>query len=93
MAGFSLILVMFPFLAGMIALFMALIGFVGICLMVGGASGFALNKLYAKETGTKEVTVKNIWYYITFIFGALVFLFPIALFIYNIIAIATAALG
>lgn len=93
MAGFSLILVMFPFLIGMIGVLVVIIGFLGICLMVGGISGFILNKLYSKEKGTKEVTVKNLWYYVTFALGLLVFVFPIAILIYNVIVLTLAALG
>lgn len=70
-------LIFFPFIAAIIGIIIALVCFIGICLIIMGGTGIAMNKIYFKQINTKGSVSESFFNISSIILGIIVILFPL----------------
>jgi len=78
-------LIFLPFFAAIIGIIIALISFIGICLIILGGTGIAMNKIYLKEMKTKNNVSKPLFNTSSIILGIIFILFPLGYVLFEII--------
>lgn len=78
-------LIFLPFIAAIIGIIIALICFIGTCLIIIGSTGIAMNKIYLKQVKTKNSIIKPIFNKISIILGIIFILFPLGYVLSSII--------
>ncbi len=75
-----------PFLAAIIGIIIVFICFIGICLIVMGSTGLAMNKIYLKQMNTENSASKPLLNVTSIILGIIFILFPLGCVLYGIIS-------
>ncbi len=70
-------LIFLPFIAAIIGIIIALICFIGTCLIIIGGTGIAMNKIYLKQMKTKNNELKLLFNITSIILGIIFILFPL----------------
>ena len=70
-------LIFLPFIAAIIGIIIALICFIGTCLIIIGGTGIAMNKIYLKQMKTKNSVLKPLFNTSSIILGIIFILFPL----------------
>lgn len=78
-------LIFLPFIATIIGFIIALICFIGICLIIIGGTGIAMNKIYLKQMNTKNSVSKPLFNTSSIILGIMFTLFPLGYVLFQII--------
>lgn len=78
-------LIFLPLFAAIIGIIIALICFIGICLIIIGGTGIAMNKIYSKEMKTKNSVAKPLFNTSSIILGIIFILFPLGYVLFEII--------
>lgn len=78
-------LIFSPFIAAIIGIIIALICFIGICLIIMGGTGIAMNKIYFKQINTKGSVSESFFNISSIILGIIVILFPLGYALFGII--------
>ncbi len=81
--GFLFIL---PFLAAIIGIIIVFICFIGICLIIMGSTGVAMNKIYLKQMNVKDSVSKPLFNITPIILGIIFILFPLGYVLYGLIS-------
>ncbi|SHI17960.1 hypothetical protein SAMN02745823_03073 [Sporobacter termitidis DSM 10068] len=84
--GFLLFL---PFVAAIIGVIIAILGFIGICMVVIGGTGIAMDKIYIKQAQAKNSVPKAFHNTGSIILGAILILLPVGYVLYGIISAVT----
>ncbi len=79
-------LFLLPFLAAIIGIIIAFMCFIGICLIVMGGTGAAMNKIYLKQTKISNSASKPFFNIVSIILGIIFILFPLGYVLYGIIS-------
>ncbi len=79
-------LFLLPFLAAIIGIIIAFMCFIGICLIVMGGTGAAMNKIYFKQTKISNSASKPFFNIVSIILGIIFILFPLGYVLYGIIS-------
>lgn len=88
MGFIGIFLVLLPILAAIITVIVGILVFMGMCLLVIGISGAAMNKIYIKQTQDEKGVSKRIYNISSVIAGIMLMLTPLGLGLYAIIASA-----
>lgn len=83
MMGF---LIFLPFIAAIIGIIIVLICFIGICLIIIGGTGIAMNKIYLKQMETKNSVSQSLFNMSSIILGIIFILFPLGYVLSGIIS-------
>lgn len=75
-----------PFVAAIIGIIIALICFIGTCLIIIGGTGIAMNKIYLKQMKTQNRVTKPSFNTSSIILGIMFILFPL---VYVLVAIVS----
>jgi len=78
-------LIFLPFIATIIGFIIALICFIGICLIIIGGTGIAMNKIYLKQMNTKNSISKPLFNTSSIILGIMFILFPLGYVLFQIV--------
>ena len=78
-------LIFLPFIAAIIGIIIAFICFIGICLIIIGGTGIAMNKIYLKQMKTKNSVSKPLFNTSSVILGIIFILFPLGYVLFGII--------
>lgn len=78
-------LLILPFIAAIIGIIIVFIGFIGICLIIMGGTGVAMNKIYLKQMQVKSVS-KPLFNITSIILGIIFLIFPLGYVLYGIIS-------
>jgi len=78
-------LFLLPFLAAIIGIIIVFICFIGICLIIIGSTGVAMNKIYLKQMKINESVSKPLFNIISIILGIILLLLPLGYVLYGII--------
>ena len=70
-------LIFLPFIAAIIGFIIVLICFIGICLIIIGGTGVAMNKIYMNQMKTKDSVSKPLFNTSSIILGIIFILFPL----------------
>ena len=70
-------LIFLPYIVAIIGSIIALICFIGTCLIIIGGTGIAMNKLYFKQMKTKNSLLKPLFNTSSIILGIIFILFPL----------------
>jgi hypothetical protein len=87
---FSIFLLFWPVFAAIAGFILALLFFIGVCLLVIGATGMGMNKLYYRQTAIKSVATERLHNVSSVFLGIVIMLFPIGFTLYGIISLFTA---
>ena len=79
-------LIFLPFFAAIIGFIIGLICFIGICLIIIGGTGVAMNKIYMNQTKTKDSVSKPLFNTSSIILGIIFILFPLGYVLSEIIS-------
>ena len=66
-----------PFVLAIIGIIIATICFIGICLIIIGGTGIAMNKIYLKQIKTQNRVTKSLFNTSSIILGIMFMLFPL----------------
>ncbi len=66
-----------PFIAAILGIIIALICFIGTCLIIIGGTGIAMNKIYLKQMKTKNSVLKAFFNTSSIILGIIFIVFPL----------------
>lgn len=83
MMGF---LIFLPFIAAIIGFIIALICFIGICLIVIGGTGIAMKKIYLNQMNIENSVSKSLFNTSSIILGIIFMLFPLGYVLFGIIS-------
>jgi len=78
-------LFLLPFIAAIIGIVIFLICFIGICLIIIGATGLAMDKIYLKQMKTKNSVSKPLFNTASIILGIMFILFPLGYVLFEVI--------
>ncbi|MDV3427144.1 MAG: hypothetical protein LIR50_08170 [Bacillota bacterium] len=78
-------LILLPVIAAIIGIIIAITCFMGICLIIIGGTGIAMNKLYSKQMKTNNNVSKPLFNISSIILGILFILFPLGYVLSDII--------
>jgi hypothetical protein len=78
-------LIFLPFIAAIIGIIIAFICFIGICLIIMGGTGVAMNKIYSKQMKIKNSVSKPLFNITSIILGIIFILFPLGYVLFGII--------
>jgi hypothetical protein len=78
-------LIFLPFIAAIIGIIIVFICFIGICLIIMGGTGVAMNKIYSKQMKIKNSVSKPLFNIFSIILGFIFILFPLGYVLYGII--------
>lgn len=70
-------LILLPFVLAIIGIIIALICFIGACLIIIGGTGIAMNKIYLKQMKTQNRVTKSLFNTGSIILGIIFILFPL----------------
>ncbi|MCR3761776.1 hypothetical protein [Clostridium felsineum] len=70
-------LIALPFVLAIIGIIIALICFIGTCLIIIGGTGIAMNKIYLKQMKTQNRVTKSLFNTSSIILGIIFILFPL----------------
>ncbi|URZ18411.1 hypothetical protein [Clostridium felsineum] len=70
-------LIALPFVLAIIGIIIALICFIGTCLIILGGTGIAMNKIYLKQMKTQNRVTKSLFNTSSIILGIIFILFPL----------------
>lgn len=70
-------LIFLPFIAAIIGIIIALICFIGTCLIIIGGTGMVMDKIYSKQMKTENSTLKPLFNTSSIILGTIFILFPL----------------
>ena len=79
-------LIFLPFIAAIIGFIIVLICFIGICLIIIGGTGVAMNKIYMNQMKTKDSVSKPLFNTSSIILGIIFILFPLGYVLSEIIS-------
>jgi hypothetical protein len=79
-------LIFLPFFAAIIGFIIGLICFIGICLIIIGGTGVAMNKIYMNQMKTKNSMSKPLFNTSSIILGIIFILFPLGYVLSEIIS-------
>jgi hypothetical protein len=82
-------LIFLPLFAAIIGFIIGLICFIGICLIIIGGTGIAMNKIYLKQMETKNSVSKPLFNISSIILGIMFILFPLGYVLSGIIVSLT----
>lgn len=83
---FASILILLPIIAAIITIIIAIFTFIGMCLLVIGVTGVAMNKIYIKQTQSKKGKFKSIYNVSSIVAGIMLMLLPWGYGLYLIIS-------
>ncbi len=75
-----------PFVAAIIGIIIAFFFFIGVCLIIMGGTGVAMNKIYKKQTKVKYGAFNSSSNIISIILGIIILLFPLGCVLFGIIS-------
>nr|WP_242835235.1 hypothetical protein [Ruminiclostridium papyrosolvens] len=75
-----------PFIAAIIGIIIAFFFFIGVCLIIMGGTGVAMNKIYKKQTKVKYGALNSSCNIISIILGIIILLFPLGCVLFGIIS-------
>lgn len=78
-------LIFLPVIAAIIGIIIGFICFIGICLIVMGGTGVAMNKIYLKQMKIKNSLSNPLFNILSIILGIIFILFPLGYVLYGII--------
>lgn len=78
-------LIFLPVIMAIIGIAIAFICFIGICLVIMGVTGIAMNKILLRQIEIKKSAVKPLFNIISIIIGIIFILSPIGYVLYNCI--------
>ena len=78
-------LILLPYIAAIIGIIIVITCFIGICLIIIGGTGIAMNKLYLKQMKTKNNVSKPLFNTSSIILGIIFILFPLGYVLSDII--------
>jgi uncharacterized membrane protein len=78
-------LIFLPFIAAIIGIIIVFICFIGICLIIIGGTGIAMNKIYLKQMKTKDSVSKPLFNISSIVLGIIFILFPLGYALFGII--------
>ncbi|MFA6941054.1 MAG: hypothetical protein WCQ54_08755 [Clostridiaceae bacterium] len=78
-------LILLPVIAAMIGIIIVLTCFIGICLIIIGGTGIAMNKIYMKQMKTENNVSKPLFNISSIILGIIFILFPLGYVLSDII--------
>lgn len=78
-------LIFLPFIAAIIGIIIVFICFIGVCLIIMGGTGLAMNKIYIKQLKTQKSESKPSLNIISIILGIIFILFPLGYVLFGII--------
>lgn len=78
-------LIFLPFIGAIIGIVIAFICFIGICLIIIGGTGIAMNKIYFQQMKTKNSASKPLFNISSIILGIMFMLFPLGYVLFGII--------
>ncbi|WP_315072513.1 hypothetical protein [uncultured Clostridium sp.] len=78
-------LIFLPFIAAIFGIIIALICFIGTCLIIIGGTGIAMNKIYLKQMKTNDGVLKSLFNISSIILGIIFILFPLGYVLHEII--------
>lgn len=70
-------LIFLPFIAAIIGIIIALVCFIGTCLIIIGGTGIAMNKIYLKQVKAENSVLKPLFNTSSIILGIIFILFPL----------------
>ncbi|AEY65131.1 hypothetical protein Clo1100_0874 [Clostridium sp. BNL1100] len=79
-------LIFMPFIAAIIGIIIIFFFFIGICLIIMGSTGVAMNKIYLKQTKVKYSAINSSYNIISIILGIIILLFPLGCVLFGIIS-------
>ncbi|MDF2987843.1 MAG: hypothetical protein K0R50_3353 [Eubacterium sp.] len=79
-------LIFLPFIAAIIGIIIIFICFIGICLIIMGGTGIAMNKINLKHMDIKNNVSKPLFNIISIIIGIIFILFPLGYVLFGIIS-------
>ena len=91
MMGFTLMLLFAPLIAISIGLMIGLLFFLALCLIVIGATGAAMNKLYMRQTHSKDRIIKKFNNAGAIITGIFLLMLPFGVILFSIVDTVTNA--
>ncbi len=78
-------LIFLPFIAAIIGIIIVFICFIGICLIIMGGTGVAMNKIYIKQMNTQNKVSKPIFNILSILIGIIFLLLPLGYVLFGII--------
>ncbi len=79
-------LIFMPFVAAIIGIIIAFFFFIGVCLIIMGGTGVAMNKIYLKQTKVKYGALNSSSNIVSIILGIIILLFPLGCVLFGIIS-------
>ena len=79
-------LIFMPFVAAIIGIIIVFFFFIGVCLIIMGGTGVAMNKIYLKQTKVKYGALNSSSNIISIILGIIILLFPLGCVLFGIIS-------
>ena len=78
-------IIFLPFIAAIIGIIIAFIKFIGVCMLVIGITGIAMNKIYIRKMKTENCVSKPVLNVSSIILGLICILLPSGYILYEII--------
>ncbi len=79
-------LIFLPVIAAIIGIIIAFICFIGVCLIIMGGTGVAMNKIYLNQMKIKNSLSNPLFNILSIILGIIFILFPLGYVLYGIIS-------
>lgn len=79
-------LIFLPAILAIIGFIIGVLFFIGICTVIIGGTGIAMNKIYTKQTQTKKSVPKSIHNAGSIIVGIVLILLPVGYVLYGVIS-------
>ena len=79
-------LIFLPFIAAMIGIIIAILGFIGVCMLVIGGTGIAMNRMCIKQTQANKSILKPFHNTSSIILGIVLILLPVGYVLYGILS-------
>ena len=79
-------LIFMPFIAAIIGIIIFFLLFIGVCLIIMGGTGVAMNKIYLKQVTVKNSALNSSCNIISIILGIIILLFPLGCVLFGIIS-------
>ena len=79
-------IIFLPVIAAMIGVIIAIFGFIGICMLVIGGTGIAMNRIHIKQAHAEKSVSKSLHNTGSIILGIVLILLPVGYVLYGIIS-------
>ncbi len=79
-------LIFMPFIAAIIGIIIVFFFFIGVCLIVMGGTGVAMNKIYLRQIKAKNSAINSFSNITSIILGIIILLLPLGYVLFGIIA-------